>query len=94
MKEVSLVLAELQSKTKKNNSKKLQQQEVTLLGERSEPHIVQSRFRVIYIVSVVGQNAWAELHGPNTRMLKFSLGRLKLTCDTRVIHYNYTLEQL
>ena len=23
------------------------------------------------------------------RMLKVSLGRLKQTCDTRVIHYNY-----
>ena len=42
----------------------------------------------------MGQNAEAELRGPNTRMLKVSLGRLKQTCDTRVIHYNYTLEQL
>ena len=25
------------------------------------------------------QNTWAELHGPNTRMLKVSFGRLKLT---------------
>ena len=47
VKEVSLVLAELQSKTKKNSKK--QQQEVTLIGEQSKPHIVQSRFRVIYI---------------------------------------------
>ena len=30
----------------------------------------------------------------NTRMLKVSLGRLKLTGGIRVIHFNYTLEQL
>ena len=36
----------------------------------------------------------AELLGPNTRMLKSSFGRLKMTCDTRVIQFDYTLEQL
>ena len=42
----------------------------------------------------VCQNVWAELHGPNTHMFKVSFGWLKLTCDTRIIHFNYTLEQL
>ena len=42
----------------------------------------------------VWQNVWAELHGPNTRMLKVSFGRLKPTYDTRIIHFYYTLEQL
>ena len=41
-------------------------------------------------MSVVYQNA-AELRG---RILKVSFGRLKLTCDTHVIHFNYMLEQL
>ena len=27
------------------------------------------------------------------RMLKVSFGRLKPTCDTRVIHFDYTLEK-
>ena len=34
------------------------------------------------------------IRGPNTRMLKVSFGRLKPTCDTRIIHFYYTLEQL
>ena len=34
------------------------------------------------------------IHGPNTCMLKLSLGQLKMTCDTRIIHFDYTLEQL
>ena len=42
----------------------------------------------------VCQNAWAELRGPNMHMLKVSLGRLKQTCDTRSIHFDYTVEQL
>ena len=29
-----------------------------------------------------------------TCMLKVILGRLNLTCDTRVIHFDYALEQL
>ena len=41
---------------------------------------------------LVCQNAWAELRGPNTRMLKVSFGRLN--CDIRVIHFYYMLEQL
>ena len=36
---------------------------------------------------------WAELRGPNTRMLKVSFGQLKPTSDTRIIHFYYTLEQ-
>ena len=44
-------------------------------------------------MSVVGQNALGGIKWP-TRMLKVILGRLKLTCDTRVIHFDYTLEQL
>ena len=42
----------------------------------------------------VCQNAWAELRGPNMRMLKVSLGHLKPTCDTRIIHFYCTFEQL
>ena len=42
----------------------------------------------------VCQNAWADLRSPNTRTLKASFGHLKLTCDTRIIHFYYTLEQL
>ena len=38
----------------------------------------------------VGGITWAKL----ACMLKVSFRRLKLTCDTRVILYNYTLEQL
>ena len=37
------------------------------------------------------QNAWAV---PNTGMLKVGFGQLKPTCDTRIIHFDYTLEQL
>ena len=37
--------------------------------------------------------SWDKMHSqitwPNTRMLKVTLGRLKQTCDTRVVHYNY-----
>ena len=36
----------------------------------------------------------AELHGPNTCMVKVRVGWLKLTCDTHVIHIDYALEQL
>ena len=39
-------------------------------------------------------NALAELRGLNTRMLKVSFGQLKLTCNTRIIHFDYSLEQL
>ena len=42
-------------------------------------------------LSVVG--AYGGIKWP-TRMLKVILGRLKLTSDTRVIHFNYALEQL
>ena len=45
-------------------------------------------------MSVVYQNAQTEMRVPNTRMLKVSFGQLKSTCDTRVIHLDYTLEQL
>ena len=42
----------------------------------------------------VCHNAWAELCGPNMPMLKVNFGRLKLTRDTRIIHFYNTLEQL
>ena len=42
----------------------------------------------------VCQNVWAELRSPNMRMLKVSFGQLRLTCDTRIIHLYYTLQQL
>ena len=35
----------------------------------------------------VGRITW-----PNTRMLNVSFGRLKPTCDTRIIHFYYMLE--
>ena len=35
-----------------------------------------------------------ELRGLNTRMIKVRFGRLKPTYDTRVIHFDYTLEVL
>ena len=66
------------------------------------PHwAVQLRFRVIYIRMYVGLST-KKIHmpkivggrGPNTRMLKVSLGRLELNCDTHSIHFDYTLEQL
>ena len=34
-----------------------------------------------------------QLRDPNMRMLKVSFGRLKPTCDTRIIHFDYILEQ-
>ena len=42
----------------------------------------------------VCQNAWAELRGPNMLMLDVSFGWLKPTCHTRIIHFDYMLEQL
>ena len=51
-----------------------------------------------YVMSVCLQkirmsNVWEELRDPNTRMLKVGFGQLKPTCDTRNIHFYYTLEQ-
>ena len=57
---------------------KIQYDVIIIIGRaKRAPHWgVQSRFRVIYIyVSVVVQNAHAELLGPNARMLKVSIGR-------------------
>ena len=45
--------------------------------------------RDIYVsvcMSTLGQNAYAEIRGPNTRMLKVSFGRFKTTSDTHIIH--------
>ena len=55
---------------------------------------VQSRFRVIYIYLCVcrGPNCARRITWPNTRMLKVSLGNLKPTSDTLIIHFDYTLE--
>ena len=59
--------------------------------------------RDIYVGMYVGSHTYAkmrwqnyveELGGQNTHMLKVSFGRLKPTCDTRTIHFDYTLEQL
>ena len=74
-------------------------QKVLIGRAKRAPHWgVQSRFRVIYIYMSVclscPKNAWAELLGPSTRMLKVRFGRLKPTDDTRVIHFDYKLEQL
>ena len=41
------------------------------------------------IQKYVNQNAWAELRGPNTRMLKVRLGSLKQSAN-----YNFRLEFL
>ena len=43
----------------------------------------------IYVCVCRGPKCARRITWPNTRMLKVSLGRLKQTCDTRVIHYNY-----
>ena len=40
------------------------------------------------------QNCVGGITCPNTRMLKVRFGRLKPTYDTRVIHFDYTLELL
>ena len=50
---------------------------------------VESRFCVIYMCVCRGPKCARRITWPNTRMLKVGLGRLKQTCDTRVIHYNY-----
>ena len=50
----------------------------------------QYRLRVIYIYMSVCMSTVCQ----NICMLKVSFGRLKLTGDTRVIHFDYTLEQL
>ena len=43
----------------------------------------------IYICVCRGLKCARRITWPDMRMLKVSLGRLKQTCDTRVIHYNY-----
>ena len=43
-------------------------------------------------MSTVCQNTQAELRV--MRMLKVSFGRLKLACDTRLIHFNYIKRSL
>ena len=43
----------------------------------------------IYMCVCRGPKCARRITWPNTLMLKVSLGRLKQTCDTRVIHYNY-----
>ena len=56
---------------------------------------VQSRFRVIYIyMCVCRMSNHVESRESNTRMLKVSIGRWNPTSDTRIIHFDYTLEQL
>ena len=69
-----------------------------LLGERSEPHTgVFNRDFALYIYIGLyvcrGPKCVGGIEWP-TRMLKVILGWLKLTCDTRVIHFDYELEQL
>ena len=64
--------------------------------EKRAPHWgVQSRFRMIYVsrygISVLGQKCIGGGSKWPTRMLKVILGRLKLDCDTRVIHFDYEL---
>ena len=64
---------------------------------KQAPHWgVQSRFRVIYIYLCVcrGPKCARRITWPNTCMLKVSLGRLKPTSDTLIIHFDYMLEQL
>ena len=75
---------------------------VLVIGRaKRAPHwAVQSRFRVILCLYVcryvykkyVSQNVWAELRGPNMRMLKVRFGQLKPTYDTRIIIFYYTPE--
>ena len=44
-------------------------------------------------MSALYQNAQAELCGPNKLMLKVIFRQLKMACDTRIIHFYYTLER-
>ena len=71
---------------------------MSIIGRaKRAPHWgVQSRFRVIYIYLCVcrGPKCARRITWPNTRMLKVSLGRLKSTSATLIIHFDYTLEQL
>ena len=56
------------------------------------PYIYICHFNIPnFGMSVMYQNAQAELRGPNMCILKVSLGWLKPTCDTRVIHLDYML---
>ena len=48
-----------------------------------------SRDIYMYMCVCRGPKCARRITWPNTRMLKVSLGPLKQTCDTRVIHYNY-----
>ena len=72
------------------------------LGERSEPHtrLFNRDFTFMIYVGMstkkilMPKMCGVELRGPNTRMLKVRFGRLKTTCDTRSIHFDYKLEQL
>ena len=50
--------------------------------------------RDIYLCVCRGPKCARRITWPNTRMLKVSLGRLKPTSDTLIIHFDYTLEQL
>ena len=43
----------------------------------------------IYMCVCSGPKCTRRITWPNTRILKVSLGQLKQTCDTCVIHYNY-----
>ena len=50
--------------------------------------------RDIYLCVCRGPKCARRITWPNTRMLKVSLGRLKPTSVTLIIHFHYTLEQL
>ena len=49
-------------------------------------------FTKTHTKNFVCQNAWEELCGPNTRMLKVSFGWLKTTCDTRINQSSFSMD--
>ena len=59
------------------------------------PHCgVQSRFRYVDMYVCRVQKCVGGITWPNARMLKVSIEQWNPTSDTRVIHLDYTLEQL
>ena len=62
--------------------------------KEAEARPVVGTIFLIYICVCLGPKCARRITWPNTRMLKVSLGWLKPTSDTLIIHFDYTLEQL
>ena len=72
---------------------------IIIIGQAKQaPHWgVQSRFRVLYVSVCMSWYAKARRRNyvaQKRACSKSSFGRLKPTCEARVIHFDYTLEQL